>query len=68
MTVHQSIDITLLRPSMLPSVAEGYRQIAEANRYLFAQTQTARFREIAQHAEDKVAECERESVIRWEVS
>ena len=61
-----TLDVTQLEPRLLPTVCDGYRQIAEANRMLFAQTGKLSYRERAEYAERKVLECEAAGVVDWE--
>jgi hypothetical protein len=63
-----SIDTTQLPPALRPSVADGYRELAEANRYLYAQTGTAHFLARAIYAEGKVAELTYGGSVDWEAA
>jgi hypothetical protein len=57
-----------LPPALRPSVADVYRALAEANRYLYAQTRSEHYRERASYAEGKVAELTYGGTVDWEAA
>ena len=53
MTSPAILEISLLPDPLRAKLAEGYRELADANRMLFAETGTDMYRTLAEYAEDR---------------